>query len=97
MKKQLIILTAAVVVLVCTTTAIVASADRDNVAQAAQTSEVQKARAAQKKAEDTLRSHDNVNAANIKNAGDEILELKTKTATLCAQIKTAKLVQPLCQ
>jgi uncharacterized protein YxeA len=90
MKKQLILLSVLVTILVCLSIAIVYSNDRQARQQAIKTSEVQKLQA-------TLKQHDQVNETALKDAGSRILTLTQEKATLCTQIKGAKLVQPLCQ
>lgn len=89
MKKHLILIGACVVVLLCLGYAVSVSNGRQANAQAAQSSQV-------KKAQDIVKQHDAVNAAALKNAGDRIIQLTQDKVTLCNQIKTAKLVQPLC-
>lgn len=89
MKKQLLLIGTCVLVLLCLGYAVVISNDRQTRVQAAQSSQV-------KKAQDTLKQHDAVNQAALKNAGDRIVQLQGDKATLCAQVKAAKLVQPLC-
>lgn len=45
----------------------------------------------------TLALHDGVNKANLDTANTKINQQQSTIGTLCAQIKAAKLVQPLCQ
>lgn len=96
MKQQLTILAAVVVIFVCSGVAIVASDHRKANTDAAQSSAVQSFQTQLKSAQDTQKLHDSVNTTAIKNAGDQIINLTNQKTTLCAQIKAAKLVQPIC-
>lgn len=96
MKKQLAILAALIVIFVCMSVAIVYSNDRKALATAAQTSEVKSLKSQLSNAQAVQTLHDQANTADMKNAGDQILSLNQQKTTLCAQIKAAKLVQPLC-
>ena len=58
---------------------------------------VQQAENRRRAAEQQLREHDAVNTAAINNANKQLSELLGQKNTLCAQIRTAKLAQPLCQ
>lgn len=90
MKKQLVILVAIIIVLACSSVAIVRSNDRKAQAAVTTTSQVKSLQAQLARVQAVQALHDQANTAAIKNAGNEII-------TLCAQIKGAKLVQPLCQ
>lgn len=57
---------------------------------------LQQAVAAQAKAEKTMKQHDMVNTVIMNNANSQIAALTAQKSTLCTQIKTAKLPQPLC-
>lgn len=47
-------------------------------------------------ANNTLKEHDAVNAAALTAANTQVATLNSQKVTLCTQIKTAKLSQPLC-
>lgn len=96
MKKQLVVLAALVVIFVCLCLAIVYSSERKTELQAAKTSEVQKLTSQLKSAQDEQKLHDATNTKNLQNAGAQIITLNQQKATLCTQIKTARLIQPLC-
>lgn len=95
MKKAIILTVLSVVVLVCIGAAIVVNQNRkDNVAQSPTVKSLQ---AQLKASQDVQQEHDATNTAALHNAGTEIVSLTQVNTTLCTQIKTAHLVQPLCK
>lgn len=96
MKKQLAILVAIVIVLACSSVAIVRSNDRKAQATVTTTSQVKSLQAQLARVQAVQTLHDQTNTTAIKNAGDQIITLTQQKATLCTQIKGAKLTQPLC-
>lgn len=96
MKPKLVVLTALVVVLVCFSVAIVYSNDRKALSTAVQTSQVKSLQAQLQDVKAVQALHDQANTTAIKNTGNQIITLTAQKATLCAQIKGAKLLQPLC-
>lgn len=96
MKTKLIILATIVIVLVCTGIAISVSNGRKADATTVTDSRVQSLQNQLKSSQDVQKQHDAVNNTAIKNAGDQIILLTNQKATVCAQVKAAKLVQPLC-
>ena len=75
---------------------VIATHRYDNRARPAKLVTVEEALGAEKEAKQTMREHDAVNAAALLNANNQITTLTSHKATLCQQIKTAKLPQPLC-
>lgn len=96
MKQQLFILAASVVVLVCTGVAIVTYTNHKANADVTQASAVTSLKKQLKDSQAKLNLHDSVNATAIKNAGDQIILLNQQKATICTQVKAARLSQPLC-
>lgn len=90
MKKSIFIVVSLLIVLACFSVAVVEYHNHKVTQVAAVNSAV-------KTANDTLRVHDAVNARNMLLANNQIVTLQNQKATICVQVKTAKLVQPLCQ
>jgi uncharacterized protein YpuA (DUF1002 family) len=44
-----------------------------------------------------LQVHDQINKFNLDNANSQVKTLTAQNTTLCAQIKAAKLAQPICK
>lgn len=97
MNKLVAIGVACAIVIALSCVAIVYSNDHQARLNAAKTSEVQNLQKQLKDAKEDLRVHDATNTAALHNAGQQILTQNQKIATICFQVKTARLLQPLCK
>lgn len=97
MKKQLSLVLASSVVLLCVGVAVVVSDNHKTSAAVVVDSQVQSLQKQLKSAQAVTLQHDAVSAANQKNYADQITGLTNQKAALCAQIKAARLAQPICQ